>query len=256
MDTPAILTLNEATGRRLSLVALVVVNLIPLAGVLVWGWDVGSLVVLYWSENLIIGAYTIVKMLACSPIGGLGSSLFFLIHYGGFCAVHGIFVLALATDVEPKFFEGEPWPLFLVFVQLLISVIQQVLSMAPPEWIVAFIALAISHGLSLVLNYFRNGEYRTQTVQSLMGAPYKRIVVLHVAILFGGFGVMALGSPLPLLVLLVGLKLMLDVWLHLREHRTSDQDGSPEQVDERAQARALAKARVAKARRQRRIVAG
>jgi hypothetical protein len=205
----------------LSLAALVVVNLVPLAGVLLWGWDVGGLVVLYWSENLILGAYTIVKMLAASPVGGLASSAFFLIHYGGFCAVHGFFVLALTTDASPDFIEGEPWPLFLVFVQLLVSVVRQVLSLAPPEWLFAFAALAISHGISLVGNYFLGGEYRTQTVKALMSAPYKRIVVLHVAILLGGFGVMALGSPLPLLMLLVGLKIGLDLVLHLREHRSS-----------------------------------
>lgn len=204
----------------ISLAALVVVNLVPLAGVLLWGWDVGALVVLYWSENLILGTYTIVKMLAASPLGGLFSALFFLIHYGGFCAVHGVFVLALTMDVEPNFIEGDPWPLFLVFVQLLLSVVQQVLSLAPPEWLFAFAALAVSHGISLVGNYFLGGEYRNQTVKSLMSAPYKRIVVLHVAILLGGFGVMALGSPLPLVVLLVGLKIGLDLVLHLREHRS------------------------------------
>lgn len=70
-------------------------------------------------------------------------------------------------------------------------------------------------------HYCPGGEYRGETVQSLMMAPYQRIVILHVAIIAGGFGVAALGSPLPLLVLLVSLKLVLDVWLHRREHRTS-----------------------------------
>ncbi len=45
-------------------------------------------------------------------------------------------------------------------------------------------------------------------------------MVLHIAILGGGFGVVALGSPLPLLVALVALKLAVDTVFHLREHRT------------------------------------
>ena len=77
MDIPMPQDTAWQTRRTVSLVALVVVNLIPLIGVLLWGWDVGSLVVLYWSENLILGGYTIVKMLAVSPVGGLFSSLFF-----------------------------------------------------------------------------------------------------------------------------------------------------------------------------------
>ena len=214
--------LDAEEGRRLiSLAALVASNLLPIVGVLAWGWDVGALVVLYWSENLILGAYTLLKMLVASPVGGLLSGAFFLVHYGGFCAVHGIFVLSLAVGMDDlTILEDDPWPLWLVFVQLLVDVVRQALAIAPPEWLFAFAALAVSHGISLVLNYFRGGEYRERNVRDLMTAPYKRIVVLHIAILGGAFGVLALGSPWPLLLLLVALKLGLDLWLHVREHRS------------------------------------
>src|SRR5690606_24260236 len=121
MQTPIVLAGGAAIRRTLALAALVAANLLPLVGVLLWGWDVGALVVLYWSENLIIGAYTLIKMLVASPLGGLFSGLFFLIHYGGFCAVHGAFVLILAVQEEPHLLEGDPWPAFLVFVQLLVD---------------------------------------------------------------------------------------------------------------------------------------
>lgn len=147
--------------------------------------------------------------------------IMFVIHYGGFCAVHGLFVLVLAMQQQPAVLQGETWPLFLVFVQLLFDVVRPVLAFAPAEWLYVFAALALSHGISLVLNYFRGGEYRTASMKTLMKSPYKRIVILRIAIIAGGFGVMALGSPLPLLVLLVLLKLTFDVWLHIREHRTS-----------------------------------
>ena len=52
-----------------------------------------------------------------------------------------------------------------------------------------------------------------------MGAPYGRVVVLHVAIIFGGMAVMALGQPVFMLMVLVLLKLGMDVGLHLRQHR-------------------------------------
>jgi len=53
-----------------------------------------------------------------------------------------------------------------------------------------------------------------------MMAPYGRIVVLHVAILIGGFGAMALGEPLVVLLALVLLKTFMDYKLHLKEHQT------------------------------------
>lgn len=202
-----------------SLAVLLVVNLIPLVGVLAWDWDVASVMILYWSENIVIGFYTLVKMLAKSPLAFPFMGLFFLIHYGGFCAVHGLLVLGLTTEEMPPILEGSTWPFFLIFVQLLFNVIAAVLAMAPDAWLLGFAGLFASHGVSLVKNYFLGGEYRDQEVRDLMSAPYKRIIVLHIAILAGGFGVIALGSPLPLLLALVALKIALDVWLHLGERR-------------------------------------
>jgi hypothetical protein len=208
----------DGLRRQVSLVALVLVNLLPLLGVLVFHWDVAALVVLYWSENLVLGFYTLLKMLVKSPLGGLGSGVFFLIHYGGFCAVHGLFIMVLLVDETVDPMPGDPWPLFLVFPQLLINVVRQVLDYAPPEWLFAFVALVISHGISFVMNFLLAGEREELTLKDLMGAPYGRIVVLHVAIILGGFAVMALGEPVALLVVLVLLKLALDIRLHLREH--------------------------------------
>ena len=54
--------------------------------------------------------------------------------------------------------------------------------------------------------------------RSLMHQPYGRVIVLHIAILGGGFLVMALGSPVAGLALLVVLKIALDVRAHLKQH--------------------------------------
>ena len=58
-----------------------------------------------------------------------------------------------------------------------------------------------------------------------MGKPYGRVVVLHLTILFGGFGVQALGSPLWALLLLVVLKTGIDLAAHVREHRNAPAPG-------------------------------
>jgi hypothetical protein len=52
-----------------------------------------------------------------------------------------------------------------------------------------------------------------------MQQPYGRIVVLHLSILFGGFLMMALHSPVWGLLLLVGLKVALDLRGHFAERR-------------------------------------
>ena len=208
----------ERLRRPVSLAALLLVNTVPLIGVFAWGWDAAAIVILYWSENLIIGALNIVKMLVASPVGGIFMSLFFLVHYGGFCAVHGMFVLSL-TDQEDTGLGDMTWPFLLVFVELLVNVIQRVLSVAPIEWIVGFVALALSHSFSLVVNYFLGGEYRHKNTGQLMGEPYGRVMIMHFAVILGALAVTALGEPVGLLLVLIALKVVIDVLAHRREHR-------------------------------------
>jgi len=213
----------------LSTLSLVAANLAPLGGVLFLGWDAGAIVLFYWMENVIIGFYNVLRMATVKvetplyPLGKLFAIPFFCIHFGGFCAVHGMFVLVFLNlgkgpDLLPS---GHTWPLHLVFVQLLVSVIVRLWQNRPPgmEWPV--LALFLSHGISFVQNHFVKGERASLTIGQLMARPYRRIVLLHITLIAGGLPVMLLGSPAPLLFILVALKTGMDVWLHLRSHRTA-----------------------------------
>ena len=44
---------------HLSLLALIGANLIPIAGIIFFSWDVTFIVLLYWTENLIAAFYNI-----------------------------------------------------------------------------------------------------------------------------------------------------------------------------------------------------
>jgi hypothetical protein len=68
-------------------------------------------------------------------------------------------------------------------------------------------------------------------LKELMGAPYGRIMILHVTLIASGFLVQALQSPVAGALLLVGLKLAYDL-VTLRRDRTKEQD-----QDARANAR-------------------
>jgi hypothetical protein len=205
----------------LPVIALIAANLIPLFGVLYLGWDVGSIVVLYWSENLIVGGYTILKMLTTGGIKALFLILFFCVHYGGFCAIHGMFVLELTQFTGSREIDlpEETWPPPLLFIQMFINLGVRVLLAAPAEFLWACLALVLSHGVSFALIFIGRKEYTRVTIRQLMNAPYKRIVVMHIAIIAGGFLVVSLGSPLGLLLALVALKTAMDIMLHNRSHR-------------------------------------
>lgn len=52
-----------------SVLALTAANLIPVVGVLWLGWQVFALLLLFWLENVVVGAFTVLRMLAARPAG-------------------------------------------------------------------------------------------------------------------------------------------------------------------------------------------
>src|SRR6266702_4338397 len=55
----------------LSAFFLVLANTAPLIGVLLHHWTVFAVVLLYWSENVIVGAFNVLRMLIARPQQGL-----------------------------------------------------------------------------------------------------------------------------------------------------------------------------------------
>ena len=210
-----------------SIKALTVANLVPLLGVFLLDWDAAAVVLLYWIENLIVGFFNIFRMILVKvkrpsrQFQKLFMIPFFCIHFGGFCAAHGFFLLTffkIGTDTD--FFAHETtWAGPLVFIQLLFSVITRLWESRPPglEW--PTLGLLVSHGISFVWNYVIGKEYLSLTLGELMSRPYKRIVLMHVAIIAGGVPIMMIGSPVPLLCILIFLKTGMDIWLHAKSHR-------------------------------------
>lgn len=229
--------LPAATSRdRLPLAALVVANLIPLVGVIGFGWRVYDLVLVYWLENLVIGFWGILKILTASAPEGAGGSwigrvflsLFFCVHYGGFCAVHGVFLLTFFGRGEADSLMSNPtWFGPLIFVELLVSVVRAVWEGSPRESGMVVAALMMSHGASFVMNYLLGGERAAMTSKQAMAAPYVRIVIMHVTVLVGGALIALAGSPLAMLALLVVMKTAVDVHFHRRERRRFAAPQSP-----------------------------
>ena len=83
---------------RISALALLAANALPLCGVLFWGWPLGKLMALYWAETAVIGVLNIFRMLMISPVAGLPLAVFFTIHFGGFMLGHGLFLSVMFLD--------------------------------------------------------------------------------------------------------------------------------------------------------------
>jgi hypothetical protein len=186
-----------------SAIALVVANLVPLAGVLFFGWDLGSIMVLYWAESGVIAFYTVLKITIVGKFVALVAAPFFIGHFGGFMAAHFLLIYALFLRTS----SGEWAPdagaeLYAIFI---------------PIW-VSIAALFISHGVSFFTNFIGQREYEAAKVSDLMHAPYVRVIVMHLTLILGGWIVMLIGMPAGALVVLLLLKTAVDLLAHRHEH--------------------------------------
>jgi hypothetical protein len=102
---------------------------------------------------------------------------------------------------------------------MFIHLVRQLINAAPEEFLWACVALLLSHGVSFLLLFVGQQEYRHTTTKKLMSAPYRRIAVLHVAVIAGAFLITVLGAPAGLLIALVALKTGMDIMLHIRSHK-------------------------------------
>lgn len=197
-----------------SVVALVAANVVPLLGVLWLGWDLDLIMVLFWAENGIIGFFSLLRLIRVAGWGAILLGPFFLVHFGGFMAGHFIFIYALFIR------EGAEFPMG--------SAVDALGGLLAPL-VPALAALVISHGVSFVTNFLRGRELEGRSASSQMTEPYRRVVILHLTIIFGGWMILNLGAPLWALVLLVVLKSGTDLWAHRREHARSRSPGRPQQ---------------------------
>ncbi len=184
--------------------ALIAANLLPLASVLFFGWDLTSIIVLFWAESGVIAFYTALKMAVVGKFLALLAVPFFIGHFGGFMAGH--FLLIYAFFVRGFATTGAP-P----------GAREALLGIFDPLW-TSLAALVVSHGVSFFTNFIGRREYAGATMNGLMIAPYNRIVVMQLALILGGWVIILIGTPVAALAFLVVGKTVMDFAAHRKEH--------------------------------------
>ncbi len=184
--------------------ALVLANLIPLAGALLGYWSSYELMLLFWAENVVIGLFQLLRMGTVLVLRREMQMLFlmpfFTVHFGIFTFVHGTFlVMLLSGGME------------------LGGAVQVLLHPGGLLWPV--LGLVASHALSFALNFLGEGEWRRVEPKALMMQPYGRVVLLHLVIIFGGVIAMAANDATIALAMLVVAKVVMDLRAHWREHQ-------------------------------------
>ena len=201
-------------ARLATAVVLVVVNLLPVWGVMTERIGMGDVFLVYWIENVVVWACGIVRTATAEGPGkgtvavttngvpgDMSSAKFFALHYGIFTLVHGVFAIIIAAVVGLKGGLGQV---------LLLS-----------------LAITVSHLFSLGVNWFGRDERKVVSPGRAMFAPYPRMLVLHVGIIIA-FGIALDGlehgdqteSQVTAVAVLCVMKTLVDLGFHVLQHRS------------------------------------
>ena len=209
-----------------SVVILIVANLIPTIGVMLWGWDAFVLLMLYWLETAVIAFWTVVRIAitprsqlggmkfdgADKPASPLALAAFFTLHAGIFMGVHFMFLWELFSGDWSRKIHGLG-----DFVNQLI--------VATGLW-VPLLVLFVARGLLMMFGtaepalrrMFRLAPARVEKrgaltrLEALLFGLYARILVMQVTIIIGAWFALLVGTA-GAYILLIVVKTAIDVAL-------------------------------------------
>lgn len=196
--------------RWLSLLFALLVNAVPLYGVKYLGWSVGTVLLLYWLENLLIGIFTGARIalhralthkhghwrpgVLGGKVNGKPNRALLLNDYIGFAIfftlVQGLFAAAIV------FLLGQNFPQLHFSIDQFWQGAWQILAVLSAEFVVDVFQL-----------HSRTFAWIKAYAQQRMG----RVVVVHLTIIFGVIGMAASQSPLAIVYVLIALKTFWDI---------------------------------------------
>lgn len=209
-----------APSDRRALGFLVGTNLLTIVLAVWQGWPVALLMWIYWLQSLVIGVFSVARMLGLerfstqglkvngqpvdpTPATKRSTAIFFCFHYGFFHVGYAVFLLQAPMPT------GE-WPWVLL----------------------AGVVFVINHWQSFLR--FREADRQGEpNIGTLMFLPYLRVVPMHLTIIFGlGFVMMSSGGSSAanaVVILMFGaLKTVADALMHVAEHAILAKSGKPQ----------------------------
>ena len=190
-------------GFSSSVLSLLAANAFTIAAALYEGWDLGVLMWIYCGQSIIIGLFSVLKILDLKRFSTEGFTMngravgetpqtkrrvavFFALHYGFFHFGYFIFLR-----------------------------IEDPLESTDMLWVGLCIAVYFANHYFSYLHNREHDAARIPNIGTMMFFPYARVVPLHLTIIFGSM----LGPGRLLLLLFLGLKTVADLVMHAVEHR-------------------------------------
>lgn len=190
-----------------SVILLLLVNTMPLFGIFFWGWDSFTIIILYWLETVVVGFFNVLKIQKINKNKFSPWLPLFIIQYVVFLFAYLYLILNI---FEPNLGTASNYlGAMKVVFEYLYSII------------LSFLFIFISHGISFQYNFINKKEFLQNSELKQFMAPYRRLIVMHVFIIFTAFGVIHFdfGKNVSAIIILIVVKTLFDLLAHLREHR-------------------------------------
>jgi len=227
------LAIGRLTFIGLSIVTLAM-NLIPIYGVINWGWAARDIILLYWVETVIVGLIYILRIwtkvhaedpwpktwlgrifvIIMNVIARTIMCIPFVVHFGGFCFLLGMFLLE-------HFFSkigAHGHDIFkLVYDEGLVSGL----------YLAAF-GILVSHLLHLAVFWFANGRFLKDKAMDGILRTYVRIVALFTTVFILAELANRQESAFMAVLALVGCKILFDLYVLITDSKkgTESSDGT------------------------------
>ena len=189
-----------------SYLPLVFVNCVPLIGVLFLDWEILPLMLLFWSENIVVGVMAVLRVLAATVEINNKILLvpFFILHFGGFTMIHGALITGI-FDTGKRLHGGASIADRLDF----------------SFWLAVFL-LFMSHLYTYMSQYIGEKQYQRTNPIILMIEPYQRVVLMQAGVFVLALVVQGLHAPTVALVVVVITKIALNIRARQSQYRRFD----------------------------------
>lgn len=198
----------------------ILLNLITLWGVWFKGWDAKVIFLVYCLESVIVGIYTLMKILLSSLnkssemskyangttpiIFGIFLMLFFIFHFGLFVFVQlsiflGVANLSYDNNISVLGLFTNLTKYLPVYAQLLL------------------LSFFITHGLIVIKNYVITKQYKTAKLTALMFEPYGRIIIQQFVIILGSMTLLIDKKGKVLILIFIVIKIFFDNWIDYKK---------------------------------------
>jgi uncharacterized protein DUF6498 len=209
-------TLWRWSGSDISTWILLASNIWVLILYLKDGSDLGTILIIYWIQSVIIGFFNFFRILGLKEFSTEGFLVngravkptrktkiqvawFFAFHYGFFHLIYAIFLISVFIAPE----NARTISLSLILGSAAI-----------------FFA---NHLFSFFYN--RNRDTGEENIGQIMFLPYARILPMHLMIIFGVFLKGTIG-----LIIFISMKTIADLTMHIFEHKKLKLPGNPEKA--------------------------